>query len=156
MAGRPCRNLIEDAPPEGGGRVIVGQGSCGGRRPYEQGGVEAGPGEVAQPFCQLRQERVWSHTGYFSSEQLLPSPLCVGICGGESHLESLLEDSGAAVELARPGGSLVAGLDLGGRAPYLQLGDQLSRQESVQLGRPRWRFSSGVAADLVSELSDQL
>jgi hypothetical protein len=87
---------------------------------------------------------------------LLPPPLCAGICGGESHLESVLEDSGAAVELGRPGGSPVAGLDLGGRAPYLQLGDQLSRQENVQFGRPRWRFGCGVAADLVGELGDQL
>jgi hypothetical protein len=68
----------------------------------------------------------------------------------------LLPDSGGAAELGWPGWSQVAGVDLGGGAPYLYVGDQLGRHVSVSLGRPDWGFSSGVSADLVGELSDQV
>ena len=64
----------------------------------------------------------------FCGEQLPPSPVCVGIRGGESLVESLLEDSGGVVELGWPGGSQVAGVDLRGGAPHLHVGDQLGRQ----------------------------
>jgi hypothetical protein len=43
-----------------------------------------------------------------------------------------------------------------GDAPYLHLGDQIGRQESMHLGRPGRRISCGVAADLVGELSNQV
>ena len=76
--------------------------------------------------------------------------------GGESLVELLLEDSGGVAELGWPGGSQVAGVDLGGGAPYLHVGDQLGRHESVRLGRPGRRFTFGVEADLVGELSNQV
>ncbi len=44
---------------------------------------------------------------------------------GDFCVELLLEDSGGAAELGWPGGSQVAGVDLGGGAPYLYVGDQL-------------------------------
>ena len=55
-----------------------------------------------------------------------------------------------------PAGSQVAGVDLGGGAPDLQVGDQLGRHESAPDSRPGRRFSCGVAADLVGELSNKL
>ena len=85
-----------------------------------------------------------------------PLPVSLVACGSESLVELLLEDSGGVAELGWPGGSQVAGVDLGGGAPHLQVGDQLGRHESVRLGRPGWRFSRGVAADLVGELSNKL
>ena len=93
--------------------------------------------------------------GDFCSEQLPPLPVCMGIRGGESLVESLLEDSGERVELGWPGGSQVARVDLGGGAPHLHVGDQLGRNESAPDGRPGRRFTFGVAADLVGELSNQ-
>jgi hypothetical protein len=83
------------------------------------GGVEAGPGEVAQSFCQLRQERVSDGAGDFCGEHLppSPSPICVAI--RESHVELLLSDSGGAAELGWPGRSQVAGVDLCGGTPFL-------------------------------------
>jgi hypothetical protein len=68
----------------------------------------------------------------------------------------MLEESSGVAELGWPGGSQVAGLDLGGGAPHLYLGNQLGRQESMMLGRPGRRFGRSVAADLVGELSNQL
>ena len=85
-----------------------------------------------------------------------PLPVCAGIRGGESLVELLLGDSGGAAKLGWPGGSQVVGVDLGGGAPYLQGGDQLGRHRGVWLGRPGRRFSCGVAADLVGELSNKL
>ena len=76
--------------------------------------------------------------------------------GGESLVELLLPDSGGVAELGWPGGSQVAGVDLGGGAPHLYVGDQLGRHRSVRLGRPGRRFTCGVEADLVGELSNQL
>jgi hypothetical protein len=90
--------LIKDAPPQGGG-VIIGQGSCGGRRPDEPGSVEAGPGEIGQPFCQFRQEWVRGHAWGFGGEQLPPSPIGIRSSSGESLVELLLEDSVDAAEL---------------------------------------------------------
>jgi hypothetical protein len=119
------------------------------------GGVEAGPGEVAQPFGQLWQEWVHGGVGDFCSDQLPPSPFCVGVCGRESLVELLLEDTGGAAEFGWPGGPQVAGVDLGGGAP-LYVGDQLGRHESMALGRLGRRFSDGVEADLVGELSNKL
>jgi hypothetical protein len=72
--------------------------------------VAAGPDEVVQPFCQLRQVWVGGDAGNFGGEPISPSPICIGI--GESYLELLLEDSGGAAELSCPGGSQVAGIDL--------------------------------------------
>jgi len=69
--------------------------------------------------------------------------------------KSRLEDSGSVVELGWPGGSQVAGVDLGGGAPHLHVGDQLGRNESAPDSRPGRRFTFGVAADLVGELSNQ-
>ena len=66
------------------------------------------------------------------------------------------EESGGVAELGWPGGSQVAGVDLGGCPPHLHLGDQLGRNESAPDSRPGRRFTFGVAADLVGELSDQV
>jgi hypothetical protein len=83
-------------------------------------------------------------------------PVCVGFRGGEPLVELLLEDSGGAAELGWPGGSQVAGVDLGGGAPHLHVGDQLGWHESMGPGHPRRRVSFSVAADLVGELSNKL
>jgi hypothetical protein len=55
-----------------------GEGSCGDGRPHEKGGVEAGTGEFAQPFCQLRQEWVCRGSRCFCGEQLPPLRIWVG------------------------------------------------------------------------------
>jgi hypothetical protein len=55
-----------------------------------------------------------------------------------------------------PGGPQVAGVDLGGGAPNLYVGDQLGRNGSVSQSRPERRVASGFEADLVGELSNQL
>jgi hypothetical protein len=116
----------------------------------------AGPVELAQPFCELRQEWVCGHGREFRSDQLPPTPSGTGVCDSESLVEVPLEDSPGSAELGWPGGSQVAGLDLGGGAPHLDVGDQLGRHWSMALGRPGWRFGCMVAADLVGQLRDQL
>jgi hypothetical protein len=80
-----------------------------------------------------------------------------GVRRGEPFVELLLEGSGGVAGLGWSGGSQVAGLDLDGGAPHLDVGDQLGRQDSMWPGRhPRRRCSCGVSADLVGELSNQL
>jgi hypothetical protein len=148
--------LVEDAPPERCGGMVVGERSRSGRRAQELGGVEAGQGEDAQPFGQLWQEGVHGGAGNFCSDQLPPFPFVTGIRCGESLVELLLEDSAGAAELGWPGGSQVAGVDLAGGAPHLYVGDQFDRHWSMALGRPGWRVGCGVAADLVGELSNTL
>ena len=64
--------------------------------PYEPGGVEAGPGEVAQSFCQLRQEWIRGGSGSLCGEQLPPSPIFVGSRSGKPLVELLLEESSGA------------------------------------------------------------
>jgi hypothetical protein len=120
------------------------------------GGVEAGPGEVAQPFCQLWQEWVGDRAGGFCSDQLPPFPFCKGVCDSESLVELQLEDSAGPAEFGWPGGSQVAVIDLGGGPPYLYVGDQLDRRWGMALGRPGRYLICGVAADLVGELSNKL
>jgi hypothetical protein len=63
--------------------------------------------------------------------------------------------SGSAV-LGWPGWSEVVGLDLVSGAPHLYVSAQLGRHQGVRLGRPGRRFTLGVAADLVGELSNKL
>jgi Aldo/keto reductase family len=89
------------------------------------GRFNAGPSEVGQLFLEFRQEWVRGGAGDFYGEQPPPLPVCVGIWRGESLVELLLEDAGRTAELGWPGGSQVVGVDLGGGAPYLQVGDQL-------------------------------
>ena len=81
-----------------------------------------------------------------------------GVRGGEPLAELLLEESGGVAGLRWSGGSQVAGLDLGGGAPHLYVGDQLCQQDSMGPGRhPGGRcFGRGVVADLVGELSNEL
>ena len=95
-------------------------------------------------------------TGNFCSEQLLPSPFSTGVRGGESLVELLVEDLGGAAELGWPGGPQVAGVDLGGGAPHLQVGDQLGRKESTPTAAQADASPVVVAADLVGELSNKL
>jgi hypothetical protein len=83
---------------------------------------------------------------------LQPSQVCIGIRSGESLVKSLLENSGDVVELARPGGSQVARVDVRDGPPHLHIGDQLGRQGSVRPGRRPF----GIEVDLVGELSDQV
>ena len=54
-----------------------------------------------------------------------------------------------------PVGRRSPGVDLGGCPPHLHVGDQLGRNESAPDSRPGRRFTFGVAADLVGELSNQ-
>jgi hypothetical protein len=83
-----------------------------------------------------------------------PSLICIGI--RESYVELLLEDSGGAAEPGWPGGSQVVGVDLGGGAPYLYVGDQPGRYGSGWLGSLGRCFTGGVEADLVGELGNQV
>ncbi|HEY6686182.1 MAG TPA: hypothetical protein VI094_08245 [Propionibacteriaceae bacterium] len=53
-----------------------------------------------------------------------------------------------------PVGLQLANINLGGRPPHSNVGDQLGRHVSVRLGSPGRRFSFGVEADLVGELGD--
>jgi hypothetical protein len=88
---------------------------------------------------------------------LPPLRVCVGVCGGgEPHVEFSLEDMGGTAELGWPSWAEVAGVELGGGTPHLDVGDQLGRHRTMALGRPRRRLSRGVAADLVGELSNKL
>jgi hypothetical protein len=80
----------------------------------------------------------------------------MGIRSGESLVKSLLKNPCCVVVLGWPGGSQVDGVDLRGGPPHLHIGDQLDRHGSVQLGRPGRRFTCGVEADLVRELSNQV
>jgi hypothetical protein len=60
----------------------------------EQGGVEAGPGEVARPSSQFGQKWVCGHARGFSCKQLPPLPVFVGVRGNDLLVEVLLEESG--------------------------------------------------------------
>jgi hypothetical protein len=131
------------------------RGSRGGHRPYEEGGVEAGPSEVAQPLSQLWHGRVCGGAGDLCGEQPPRLAFCVGIGLGESSIEFLLPDSGGAAELEWPGGSPVVGFNLGGCAPHPHVGDQLRGHESLRLGRPRRRLTCGVEAYVLGEVADQ-
>ena len=55
----------------------------------------------------------------------------------------------------RPVGRRSAGSTWVGCPPHLHVGDQLGRNDSAPDSRPGWRFTFGVAADLVGELSNQ-
>ena len=136
--------------------MVVRQGACSRRRPQKAGGVEAGPGELAKPLCQLWQEWVSPGAGGFCSDKLPPFPSCTCVCGDESLVELQLGDSAGPVKLGWPGGTSVAGVDLGGGPPYLYVGDQLRRHWSMALGRPGHRCRCSVEANLVSELSNKL
>jgi hypothetical protein len=81
---------------------------------------------------------------------LPPSPIFVGSRSGESLVELLLEDSSGAAELGWPSQSQVAGVDLGGGAPYLHVSDELGRHG--RMGLPANII--GGEADLVGELSN--
>jgi hypothetical protein len=94
-------------------------------------------------FCQLGQEWVCRGARGFCGEQLPPLPIWVVSRGGESLAELLLPASGGGAEPAWPSGSRVAGVDLGGGAPYLHVRDQFGWHESVELGRPGRRFTCG-------------
>ena len=95
-------------------------------------------------------------TGNFCSEQLLPSPFCTGVRGAEPPIQVLLPGLSGVAELGWPGGSEVAGVDLGGGAPHLQVGDQLGRNESTPTAAQADASPVVVAADLVGELSNKL
>jgi hypothetical protein len=136
--------------------MIVGEWSGGGRRPQKMAGVNAGPGDVAQPFGELWQEWVPPGAGGFCSDQLPPLPFGTGVCGRESHVELELEDSAGPAELGWAGGSQVAGVDLGCGPPYLYVGDQLGWHWNMALGRPGRRCSCRVEAELVGEHSNKL
>jgi hypothetical protein len=71
------------------------------------GGVEAGPGEVAQPFLEFWREWVRGSAGDLCSDQLPPSPFGMGVCGGESLVELLLEASGLVAAAGRSDGRVV-------------------------------------------------
>jgi hypothetical protein len=87
---------------------------------------------------------------------LPPFPFCPGVGRGESLVELLLEDTGGTANLGWSGGSQVAGVDLRGGAPHLDVGDQLCRQRGMALDSPRRCYSCSVEADLVGELSNKL
>jgi hypothetical protein len=82
---------------------------------------------------------------------LPPLPRLVGSRSGESLVELLLEDSSGAAALKWASWSRVAGVDLGGGAPYLQVGDEVARHGSMGL-RPA--NTIGGEADPVGELSN--
>jgi hypothetical protein len=82
---------------------------------------------------------------------LPPPPSLVGSRSGESLVELLLEDSSGAADLEWPGRSQVAGVNLGGGAPYLHVGDELGRHGRMGLPANTIRGE----ADLVGELSNQ-
>jgi hypothetical protein len=94
---------------------------------------------------------ICGHTWDFRGEQLPPSPTLVGNRSGELVVELLLKDSSGATELGWPGQSQVAGVNLGGRAPYLHVGDEFGRRG--RMGLPA--NTIGGEADLVGELSNQ-
>jgi hypothetical protein len=108
---------------------------------------------VAQPFCQLWQEWVCGRAGSFCGEQLPPSPIFFCSDSSEPAFELLLEDSSGAPEMGWSGQSQVAGIDLGGGAPYLHVGDQLGRHGSTGPVRPAITFCG--EADLVGQLGNQ-
>jgi hypothetical protein len=83
-------------------------------------------------------------------------PIWAGVGGGESLIELPLPGLGGVAELGWPGGSHVPRVDLRGGAPYLDVCDQFGRRRSVSLGRPGRCFTSGVDADLIGELSNQI
>jgi hypothetical protein len=70
--------------------VVIGEESCCGCRPHEQGGVEAGPGEIAQPFYQLWQKGIRRDTGNLCGEQSPPLRVCIDIRRNELLVELLL------------------------------------------------------------------
>jgi hypothetical protein len=115
--------------------------------------VEASPGEIAQSFCQLRQEWICGHTWDFRGEQLPPSPRLVAGCSGELLVELVLPGLCGVTELEWPGRSQLAGVDPGGSAPHRHIGEELGRHGSMALVGPA--NTIGGEADLVGELNNQ-
>jgi hypothetical protein len=83
-----------------------GEGSCGDGRPHEKGGVEAGTGEVAQPFASSGRNGSAVALGASAASSCRHCASGLGNRGGESIVELLLPASG------------------GGGAPYLHVRDQ--------------------------------
>jgi hypothetical protein len=117
---------------------------------------------VAWQPARMRLFNLSASSGRYGSEVTLGTSVAsqfrhrqfvIGI--GESYLELLLEDSGGAAELSCPGGSQVAGIDLGGGTPYLYVGDQLSRHRNVRRG-PGRPVGCDVEADSFGELGNPL
>ena len=83
----------------------------------------------------------WSCVWGFGGEQLLPSHICMAV-RRESYVELFLKNSLGVAQLGWPGGSQVVGVDLGGGAPHLDVGDQLGRNRGVSLGCSGRRVTS--------------
>jgi hypothetical protein len=87
---QPYRELVEDAPPEGGCRVVVGQRSFGGCRLNQTACVEACAIQVLQPLRQAWQERVIDQVRYQLDEQFRPLLILRRVVDAESPIESVL------------------------------------------------------------------
>jgi hypothetical protein len=145
---QPYRELVEDAPPEGGCRVVVGQRSFGGCRLNQTARVEACAIQVLQPLRQARQKRVIDQVRYQLDEQFRPLLILRRVVDAESPIESVLPGPRQKTSLLRPSWPQVSLRDLHRGAPNLKVRDQASRQYAILFVRPGRSFAG--RADLIS------
>jgi len=145
---QPYRELVEDAPPEGGCRVVVGQRSFGGCRLNQTACVEVCAIQVLQPLRHARQERVIDQVRYQLGEQFRPLLILRRVVGAQSPVEPVLPCPRQNTSLLRPSWPQVGSFDLHRGAPNLKVGDQASRQYAILFVRPGCNFAG--RADLIS------
>jgi hypothetical protein len=151
---QPYRELVEDAPPDGGCRVVVGQRSFGGCRLNQTACVEVCAIQVLQPRRQARQERVIDQVRYQLGEQFRPLLILRRVVGAQSPVESVLPGPRQNTSLLRPSWPQVGSFDLHRGSPNLKVCDQVSRQYPILFGCPGRSFAG--RADLISSVVDQL
>ena len=145
---QPYRELVEDAPPEGGCRVVVGQRSFGGCRLNQTACVEVCAIQVLQPLRHARQERVIDQVRYQLGEQFRPLLILRRVVGAQSPVEPVLPCPRQNTSLLRPSWPQVARATCIAARAEPQVRDQASRQYAILFVRPGCNFAG--RADLIS------
>jgi hypothetical protein len=140
---QPYRELVEDAPPEGGCRVVVGQRSFGGCRLNQTACVEVCAIQVLQPLRQARQERVIDQVRYQLGEQFRPLLILWRVVGAQSPVESVLPGPRQNTSLLRPSWPQVGSFDLHRGTPNLKV----TKRQDLSCGCGESTFSDGSDDD---------
>jgi hypothetical protein len=140
--------FVQNAPPESGCRVVIGQRCFGCCRLNGTARVEACAIQVLQPLRQAQRERVFDQVRYQLGEQFRPLLILRRVASAESRVEPVLPCSGEKTSLLRPSWPQAGWLDLHRGAPNLKVGDQASRQYAILFVRPGHSFAG--RADLIS------
>ncbi len=149
--------VAADAPPQGGGGVVVGQGSLGGGVLDQGAGVDAGGGELGEPVGEGGVEVVADQGGRDLQEQGFPFGERAAGFAGEALLEVALPGGEGGGDLSRSGGPAVAGFGVRGGPPYLDRGDRVAGGRHPLRRPPRQAVRrQRLPLDDVGELGDEV